>query len=128
MKNILIFGNPLVEQDSLAIKLIPKLKSIFPNINFIHLDPTENIENYGPDLTIIDVFVGIKKPIILNDLDKIKLPNVNSMHDFDLGYNLKLLKSVGKINNATIYGLPHNMKEDNAIKWLKKNISPSTKE
>lgn len=120
--NILIFGNPLIKQDNLAIKILSKLKTLFPKITFIHLDPTENLENFGPNLTIIDVFHGLNKPIILEDLEKLKLPNVSSMHDFDLAYNLKLLKSVGKISSVKIYGLPHNINEEKAIKWLKENL------
>jgi len=122
MKNILIFGNPLVESDSLAVKLIPKLKNIFPQINFIHLDPTENLEDYGENLIMIDVVQNIKEPIIITDLKKLKLPIVNSMHDFDLGYNLKLLVEFNKIKSVKIYGLPSDMQEEKALEWIKENL------
>lgn len=121
-KNILIFGNPLVEKDNLILKLLPKLKQNHPTINFIHIDPTENLDSFGPDLTIIDVIVNISHPMIITDINQLNLPNVNSMHDFDLAYNLKLLINIGKIKNIKIYGLPHNMPEDKAVEWLKKTI------
>ena len=125
MENILIFGNPLIKIDNLILRILPELKRAFQKIKFIHLDPTENIEKYGPELTIIDVFHGIEKPLILDDLTKLKLPNVNSMHDFDLAYNLKLLMSVGKISSTRIFGLPYDINENNAINWLKKVIPSS---
>ena len=121
-QTILIFGNTLVESDSLAVKLIPKLKKTFKDFNFIHVDPTENLEIYGKDLIIVDVIQNIKEPIIITDIKKLKLPNVNSMHDFDLSYNLKLLMQVKKINSVKILGLPHNIEENKAIEWIKNNL------
>jgi Ni,Fe-hydrogenase maturation factor len=122
MKTILVFGNPLVEVDSLAINLIPKLKKEFPEINFLHVDPTESLEEFGSNLTIIDVIQGINKPLIITDINKLILPNAKSMHDFDLSYNLKLLMKFGKIKSIKILGLPMNMKENEAINWLREKI------
>jgi len=60
---IYVFGNPLVEEDSLAIKLIPSLQKKFPNIQFVIADPNENFPPEGEkDLIIIDTVKGIKKP------------------------------------------------------------------
>jgi Ni,Fe-hydrogenase maturation factor len=116
-KNILIFGNSLVAEDSLAINLMPKLQNQFPELNFISLDPTENIQEYGKDLKIIDVVQGIKEPIIITDINKLKTGKITSMHDFDLAYNLKLLMQTGKINSVKILGLPLEMNEDKAFNY-----------
>ena len=119
---ILVFGNPLVEQDNLILKILPKLKQQHSNIKFIHLDPTENLEQYGPNLKIIDVIHGIKEPIIITNPDKLKIEKINTMHDFDLAYNLKLLINVGKIKGVKILGLPWDMGEEKALEWLKREL------
>jgi len=36
------------------------------------------------------------------DFERLELGKAYSMHDFDLGYNLRLLKSVGRIYSAEI--------------------------
>lgn len=122
MKPILVFGNPLVEKDNLAIKLLPKLQKSFPNIPFIHLDPTENLDQFGEELTVIDVVENIPGPIIIKEINQLAIQKIHSMHDFDLAYNLKLLEKLGKLKKITIFGLPTSMNEDKALGWLKKNL------
>ena len=121
----LLFGNPLIEKDNLALKLLPKLKKLFPKINFIECDSTENIEKYGKHLNIIDVSPGIDEINTFNlenekNLEKLNTAKIFSMHDFDLGYNLKLLKKIGLIESAKIICLPMEMNEDKVLGKIKK--------
>jgi len=95
---ILVFGNPLVKKDSLALRLIPKLEREFPEIKFIEADSTEDLSRFGKNLKIIDVSPRIKEVKTFNikneqDLKILNTSKIFSMHDFDLGYNLKLLKT-----------------------------------
>ena len=114
-QKILIFGNPFLENDSLPIKLLPKLQKAFPNIIFQEIDPTEDLENQGKDLTIIDTVEGIDKVMILSNIEQLHANKIFSMHDFDLAYNLKLLKKIGKIDSVKIIGVPMNISEDEAL-------------
>src|SRR3989338_3362464 len=105
---IYVFGNPLVEEDSLAIKLIPSLQKKFPNIQFVIADPNENFPSKGEkDLIIIDTVKGIKKPRILDlvELEKISLTPI-SPHDYDLMLHLQILRKLKKIDKIKIIGLP----------------------
>jgi len=126
MKNqILIFGNLFVEKDNTSIKLIPKLKQEFPNIEFIEADPTDDIQKYGKDLKIIDAVEGIDKVKTIkleneSDFERLETQKVYSMHDFDLGYNLKLLKKMKKIDSAEIICVPMDMNEDEVFEEIKK--------
>ncbi|NPE26734.1 hypothetical protein HNV12_01885 [Methanococcoides sp. SA1] len=118
---ILIFGNPLLPNDSLPIRLIPQLQKAFPQHQFIHIDPSENLEDYGPHLTIIDTIQDIKEIKILKlksqeDFKKIILPKSLSMHDFDLSINLRLLKKLDKIKSVKIIGIPMNITESKIMK------------
>ena len=60
-KIIHIFGNPLLDFDNLPLKLAPKLQKIFPEIDFVITDPSENIEPINEELIIIDTVENIKK-------------------------------------------------------------------
>lgn len=105
---IYIFGNPLIKEDNLPLKLIDKLKKKFPKIDFITTDPNENFPPKGEkNLIILDTVKGIKKPMIL-DLDDFenKKKTPVSTHDYDLLLHLLLLKKMKKINKVRIIGLP----------------------
>jgi Ni,Fe-hydrogenase maturation factor len=105
---IYVFGNPLVNKDSLPLKLLPELKKEFPKIEFIVADPNENFPPNGErDLIILDTVMGIKKPTIL-DLDDFQKNEKTpvSPHDYDLLFHLLLLKKTKKIREVKIIGLP----------------------
>ncbi|MFH1802276.1 MAG: hypothetical protein ABH864_02370 [archaeon] len=126
MKTIYILGNPSFEQDSLPVKLLPKLQAELPQFQFIHLDPTENLpeENH---LILIDTILDISEVKVLTDIDKIQSsPNV-SMHDFDLGFQLKLMKKLGKIDKVTIIGVPEKGNQEQALNKIKSILSNEIK-
>ena len=103
---IYVFGNEDSEIDNLAIKVVKNLKNI-ENINFIFIKPNEDLpsEKY---LTLIDTVVGLSEVTLLteDDLDKLVLSTKNTVHDYDLGFQLKYLIKLGKIEKIRIIGLP----------------------
>lgn len=117
---LLVFGNPLVEEDNLTLKLIPRLRKEFHEIEFKEFDPTENLESEVEQgkLTILDVAQGIKKVKIVKDIDKLELIKSCSMHDFDLAYNLKLLKKIGKLKKVEIIAVPMGMGKEESFNQL----------
>lgn len=119
--NIYVLGTPLLKQDSLPLKLLPKLKTLFKNISFIHLDPTENIPEED-HLILIDTVLDTDQIKIIKDINRIQSSPNYSLHDFDLSFNLKLMKKLNKIDKVTIIGLPFSIKEESALKELKKII------
>jgi len=119
-KKILVFGNPLVPQDSLALRILPALRKKFPKIDFIELDGTDDLHEYGRNLVILDVAAGIKKVSVVEDLDDLELPRVLSMHDFDLAWNLKILLKAGMIDSVKIIAIPQGMDEKKALAGVEK--------
>ncbi len=119
---ILIFGNPLIEEDSIPIKLIPFLKEEFPSIEFKEFETEEEIKDEGRNLIIIDSIQDIEKTIIVENLNQLKSQKIVSMHDFGLSYNLKLLKKVGYIDSIKIIGVPQKISIQKALKQVKKAI------
>lgn len=114
---ILVFGNPLVKEDSLPLRLLPQLRKNFPSVEFKEFDAIEDLQNEGRNLLILDTVKGIRKVCILN-LNSIKLDKIYSLHDFDLGYNLMLLKKLNLIDNATIIAVPMNMDKRKALNQI----------
>lgn len=117
-----IFGNPLLPFDNLPIKLAPKLKKRFPKIDFIIQDPNENLKPKNKELIIIDTVLDIKKVTVINGIDKIQLEKIYSAHDFDLGFNLKLLQKIGELEKITIFGIPPEINKQKAFEQLEKLI------
>lgn len=108
MKKIYVLGNPLVPEDSTALKILPQLKKKFPEIEFIVVDPNDNFPpKKEKDLIIIDTVLGIKKLMIL-DLDDFKKQEKTplSPHDYDLLFHLLLLKKTKRLDKVKIIGLP----------------------
>ncbi len=124
MKKIYVLGNSLVDKDSLPLKIVGELRKVFPKIIFEEIDPTENLPE-EENLVLIDSIVGIDKVRVLSleDLDKVELSPQCSVHDFDLGFQLKLMKKLGKVKDVKIVGIPANYDEKKAIEEIKSALS-----
>jgi len=122
--NIYVLGNELVGNDSLPIKLLPKLKKRFPKINFIRVDPNENFPPANEkNLIILDTVFGIEKPVLLNleDFERQKKTPI-SPHDYDLLFHLLLLKKMKRLNKVIIIGIPPK-EEEKTLSSLNKIIA-----
>ena len=104
--NVYVFGNPIVPEDNQAFKLLPFLKTKFPEINFIHADPTVNCWKGDKNLVIIDTVAGIDNVTEFTSFEKIQATQSLTVHDYDLYMDLKLMKKLGKIENFKIIGIP----------------------
>jgi Ni,Fe-hydrogenase maturation factor len=134
---ILVFGNPLVKKDNLVLKILPELKKEFPKVDFKEFDSTEDLHKEGRELRIIDVVEGVHEVKLLSfppqSLDVLETNKIYSMHDFDLGYNLKLLEKMNLIDKVEILCIPTNISEQEAFnqsqlilrKWVAQLIQGS---
>lgn len=122
---IYVLGNPLLKEDSLPLKILPKLKKELPKINFEIIDPNENFPPKDEkELIILDTVLGIKKPCILNLADfenKKKTPI--SPHDYDLLFHLLLLKKIKKLKKVIIIGIPADENVGLHIKAVKQILN-----
>ena len=120
---ILVFGNSLVAQDSIAPKLLPLLSKKFPSVVFKEFDTAENLEREGKDLIILDSVLGIDRVMIISDLDQLSMGKSYSMHDFDLPITLRLLKKIGSIESVLIIGIPSDCLVERALSEVSVIIS-----
>ena len=121
-KIIHIFGNILLPFDSLPLKLQPELQAALPEIDFVISDPNENIKPINKELIIIDTVLDIDEIKIIKNIDQIQDNPKYSMHDFDLGLNLKILQKIGQLEKITIFGVPPDMDPKLALEKLIKLI------
>lgn len=114
---IYCLGNEFVKNDSIAKKLADSLS--IPGIEFVKTDSLEGIKG---DIILMDAATGIKKTMIITDLDKIQNIYSVSAHDFDLGTELKLRKATGEIGKITIIAVPMNGNEEEIKEEIQKAI------
>ena len=118
---IYVCGNPLVDADSLPLRLLPRLRKMFA-ADFFEFDPSEDLPK-EPTLIFIDTVINAKDVLLLDDVDRFVETKALSLHDFDLGLNLKLAKKMGWLKKAYIIGIPPNISENSALEKIGKIIA-----
>lgn len=110
---IFVFGNPDVAQDSLPLKILPRLRERFPDIQFQEVDPNEEWD-VPEEVVVIDTVMGIDAVQVFDNLERfVSAPRV-TMHDFDALAQLRYLQKLGKIKKVTVIGVPSAISEDEA--------------
>jgi hypothetical protein len=105
MKRIYICGNKDVDIDNMPFRILAELRGLFPEIDFIEFDPTENLPADNP-LMIIDTVLGVDKVVVVKEPGQLgDSPHV-SVHDADLAFHLKWLAKLGKLPKIVIFGVP----------------------
>jgi Ni,Fe-hydrogenase maturation factor len=122
LKKIFVFGNPLLEKDSLALKVAERLEGEIKGIEFV---PVQSLEEVGDikALWILDVAKGIERVRLIEDLDRLQAAQPVSGHDFDLAMELKVLKKVGKIGKVKIIAVPSGYDLEKAAKEVRELLT-----
>jgi Ni,Fe-hydrogenase maturation factor len=115
---ILVFGNPLVAEDSLPLRLLSALRERFPSVEFKEFDAAENLEDEGRDLLILDSAQGPDRVVLLEGIDKIETGKLYSMHDFDLALTLKILTKLKMLDSVRIIAVPAESPEKKALEEI----------
>lgn len=117
-KKIFYFGNPYIKEDSLAIKVVDKIKRDFKEIEFVYVKDTFQLMDIDfTNSLLIDVSSSGKK-VELIDSSKVVSTERTTTHDFDIGFYLKL---TGK--TAKIIVIPKNYDIDKACNEVKTLIT-----
>jgi hypothetical protein len=123
-KKIYVCGNPLVNADAMPFKILPELRVLLPEVEFIDFDPTENFPE-GDELFIVDTVINAKSVLVLRDVEALEDPPRFSAHDADLAFHLKWLKKMGKMPKVTIFGVPAVGEAKKIVEDLVKTIGKS---
>lgn len=89
----------------MPLRLKNDLEKLFPRLNLVAFDPTENFPEDDP-VYIVDTVIGIDRVVVIKDVEQLAdAPHV-SVHDADLAFHLKWLKKLGKLPKVIILGVP----------------------
>ncbi len=67
---------------------------------------------------------GIEDIVQINSIEQLQANRIYSMHDFDLGYNIKILKKLGMIDSVNIIGIPMKIDKDVALEKIGDILRP----
>jgi len=102
---IVILGNEHVKGDEGAVKLSEVLRDELCDFEFVHIKSSFELVdeiNNSDSIVIIDVVRGLVEPRLL-DVSDLKVEGINSAHDFDAAFFLKLMCGDKKVR---IVGIP----------------------
>jgi len=119
MTKVFVFGNPLVEKDSLALTIAERLRGKVKGVEFEAVESLDEVEN-TKEFYIMDVALGIEKVQFIENLQKLQTAQPVSLHDFDLAMELKILQKLGKIGKVKIIAIPADCNLEKAVKEVKR--------
>lgn len=105
-KDLYVFGNDFLEYDNFTGKVADCLKE---KVNVIKCSsPDLLLDSKSREILIMDILKDAPKPVIINDISRIKAGKILSLHDFDVGFFLNLMKRMGMDRKIKIIGIPDN--------------------
>jgi len=105
---LLVFGNEYLKEDSLAVEISRELE--IDDVDVKRCTSPDQLYDYQDYeiVFVLDVVKGIDEVKMITDIDQIKSHKLYSLHDFDLGFFLKLMKELGVLKEIKIIGIPQS--------------------
>ncbi|MEK7583631.1 MAG: hypothetical protein AAB490_00155 [Patescibacteria group bacterium] len=128
MRQVSVFGNPDLPADAMPVSLLPELRKRFPDIEFIHQDPNEDCTPPESPWIIIDTVKGIPGVRLITDADLIQVKKRLTLHDYDLGMHLTLLKKIYPKLQLRIIGIPLGSSREEVLPEVVRLLSAALRE
>jgi Ni,Fe-hydrogenase maturation factor len=116
--NVYVFGNEYVAEDIRAIEVARALEGTIEGISFVFVNPNEDAPfvNEG-HVVILDTVQGLRDVALVEGdaIDRLTLSPRGSVHDFDLAFQLRYLKKLGKLGEVTLIGIPQEGEVDHLL-------------
>jgi Ni,Fe-hydrogenase maturation factor len=112
---VYVFGNEYVPEDRRAIEVAEKLVDTLEDVSFIPVKPNEDVPFADERrIVVLDAVQGIRDVTLIEgeDVDRLILSPRGSVHNFDLAFQLRYLKKIGKLGEVTIVGIPQEGRVD----------------
>jgi Ni,Fe-hydrogenase maturation factor len=116
--NVYVFGNEYVAEDKKAIVVAGELQNTLEGVSFIFVGPNEDVPFADePRVFILDTVQGIEDVALVegDEIDTLVLSPRGSVHDFDLNFQLRYLKKLGKLGEVTVIGIPQEGEVDHLL-------------
>ena len=112
---VYVFGNEDVPEDRRAIEAARKIDRAVEGVSFVFLGPNEDAPFADEDrVVILDTVHGIRDVELIEGdrIDALVLSPRGSVHDFDLAFQLRYLRKIGKLGAVTVIGVPQEGRPD----------------
>lgn len=106
---VYVFGNTDVPEDRRAIEVAEELRDEIDNLSFVFVGPNEDVPFANESrVVILDTVQGLREVALIkgNDIGMFGLSPRGSVHDFDLGFQLRYLKKLNKLGEVIVIGIP----------------------
>jgi Ni,Fe-hydrogenase maturation factor len=116
--NVYVFGNEYVAEDKRAIEVARELEGTIEGISFVFVNPNEDAPFVNErHVVILDTVQGIREVALVEGVEiaTLVLSPRGSVHDFDLAFQLKYLKKLGKLGDVTVIGVPQEGEVDHLL-------------
>jgi len=132
--NVYVFGNEYVAEDNRAIDAARELEDIVEGASFVFGRPNEDVPFVDKHrIVILDTVQGIQNVVLIEGdrIDGLVLYPRGSVHDFDLAFQLRCLKKLGKLGEVTVSGIPQEGEVDHLLiksilrKWVAQDMQGS---
>ncbi|MFH1589445.1 MAG: hypothetical protein ABIB43_02675 [archaeon] len=117
---ILVFGNPYLKDDSLAVEIAKELK--IKDVEFKMCVSPEEIMQEKFDY-IMDAVDGIDEIKVFDNLKLLNPHRMFSLHDFDVTFFLSLMERFGKVEKMKIIGIPLGFDKEKAKKKIQSMLT-----
>ncbi|OIO61853.1 hypothetical protein AUJ69_04050 [Candidatus Woesearchaeota archaeon CG1_02_47_18] len=103
---IYCFGNRELKRDNIAVRLASSLK--VKGIRFESVEPLQLIDKAGGELILLDAAEGVDRVTVIDEIDALAASRLFTLHDLDLGFFLRLMRAMGRLNNIRIICVPRS--------------------
>ncbi len=112
---VYVFGGKDVPGDEGAIEVAEGLEGAVEGVSFVFVESNEDVPFLGEErVVILDVVHGIGEVALISgdDIDRFAPPPRGTVHDFDLAFQLKYLKKIGRLGEVYVVGIPQEGRVD----------------
>lgn len=103
---VYVFGSDVCELDNMAIRVARDLMKELSDVEFVFAGLNEDLDLDKDNVAIMDVVLGLDRVRLISDIDQLKIGRSSTVHDYDLGFQLKYLQKLGRLGCVAIIGVP----------------------
>lgn len=112
---VYVFGNEEVTEDRKAIEAARTLEGMVEGVSFVLVHPNEDVPFVDEErVVILDTVANIGEVALISGdgIDRLVLPPRTTVHDFDLAFQLKYLRKIGRVGEVYVVGVPRDREVD----------------
>ena len=112
---VYVFGNTDAPEDRRAVEVAERLKTTMEDVSFVFVGSNEDVPFADEGrVVILDTVRGIQDVALIpgDEIDGFVLSPRATVHDFDLAFQLKYLRKIGRLGEVRVIGVPQEGEVD----------------